>query len=155
MKRHLTASAAGIDGRTDGLGAGSVATSPRTAFRKYTSRTNVPRKPRLKLASSTTWTHTVIPVGELDHCSVHALETEIERLCEEGVHAITLDLRELTHIDQTGVAVIAFRAGLCKRRGHEFSLIAGSEPIHRAFERAGLAGLLPFQEEQQAAHTVG
>jgi len=32
---------------------------------------------------------------------------ELERLCEEGLTGITLDLRELTYIVSTGVAVIA------------------------------------------------
>jgi anti-anti-sigma factor len=155
MKRQPTASAAGIDGRTDGRLAGRVTHQSRTAFDRYTRRTHAPGKPRLKLASSTTWTHTVIPAGELNHHSVNALETELERLCEEGVTGITVDLRELTYIDTTGVAVIAFCSGLYKRRGYEFKLIPGCEHVHRAFERAGLAGLLPFEPEEVAAHRAG
>jgi anti-anti-sigma factor len=105
----------------------------------------------LVLASVSVWTHTLIPTGELDHRSAHVLEAEIERLCEEGVTGITLDLRELTYIDSIGVAVIAFRCGLCKRRGYDFALIPGSRFVHRAFEQAGVADLLPFQEDDVAA----
>lgn len=90
--------------------------------------------------------HTLILTGELDSSSANALEAEIERLCEEKVTAITLDLRELAYIDPVGVAVIAFRCGLCMRRGFDFALIPGSRMIHRAFEQAGVAGLLPFQD---------
>ncbi len=156
MKRQPAASAAGIDGRTDGRHAGHVAHQSRTAFdRSTTRRAHAPGKPRLKLASSTTWTHTVIPAGALDRHNVRALEAELERLCEEGVTGITLDLRKLTHIDPTGVAVIAFRSGLYKRRGYEFKLIPGGGQVHDAFERAGLAGLLPFEAEEVAAHRAG
>jgi anti-anti-sigma factor len=96
------------------------------------------------LASAKVWTHTLVPTGELSRRTAHALEVEIERRCEEGVTAITLDLRELTRIDAIGVAVIAFRCDLCKRRGYDFALIPGSEEVQRAFERAGVSELLPF-----------
>ena len=96
-------------------------------------------------------THTLVLTGALDYRSAHALEAEIERLCEEGVSAITLDLRELEYIDAVGVAVVVFRSGLCKRRGHDFALIAGSPSIHRAFEQAGVTELVVFQQEDLAA----
>ncbi|HMH46386.1 MAG TPA: STAS domain-containing protein, partial [Solirubrobacteraceae bacterium] len=68
--------------------------------------------------------HTLVLMGELDRCSAHTLEAEIERL-EGATSAITLDLSKLTHIDSTGVAVIAFRSGLCQRRGYGVALIRG------------------------------
>jgi anti-anti-sigma factor len=89
--------------------------------------------------------------GELNQRSAHALEAEIERLCEEQVSGITLDLRELEQIDPTGVAVIAFRSGLCKRRGFDFEVIAGSAPINAAFERAGVADLLGLEDGAASA----
>jgi anti-anti-sigma factor len=88
--------------------------------------------------------HTLVLTGELDRASAHTLEAAIERLCESGTAAITLDLSRLDYIDSTGVAVVAFRSGLCQRRGYEFALIPGSWLIQRAFELAGLAEQLPF-----------
>ena len=147
MKRHMTASTVGVTGRNEG--------TPRLVTARTSSATKKeprPRPPsgerRLALASSNTWMHTLIPTGELSHGTAAALEAEIERLCEEGVTSLTLDLRELRRIDSTGVAVIAFRAGLCRRRGHEFTLIAGSEAVQHAFEQAGIADALPFQADQ-------
>jgi anti-anti-sigma factor len=93
---------------------------------------------RVSLASVPERTHTLVLKGELHHRSAHALEAEIERLCEEGVTAITLDLRELTYIDAIGIAVIGFRSGLCKRRGHDFAVISGSRIIRRALDEAGV-----------------
>lgn len=111
-------------------------------------------EPNLSLARANVWTHTLILTGELNRRSAHTLEAEIEHLCEEGVTGITVDLRGLTHIDWTGVAVIAFRCNLCKRRGHDFGLIPGSPVIQRAFEQAGLIDALPFQDNDVAGSLV-
>jgi anti-anti-sigma factor len=82
--------------------------------------------------------------GELNHRTAHALEVEIERLHDEGVTDITLDLSRLSSIDRVGVAVIAFRCQLSTRRGFGFQLIAGSERVQREFRAAGVAETLPF-----------
>lgn len=103
--------------------------------------------PTLVLASVNVRKHTLILTGGLDRRSAPALEAEIERLCDEGVTAITLDLRELTYIDSIGTAVIAFRCRLCQRRGYDFALIPGSPLVQRAFERAGVIDRLPFEED--------
>ncbi len=98
-------------------------------------------------------THTLVLVGELTHRSARTLELELERLCEEGVTAIVLDLRQLEHIDPIGVAVIAFRCGLYKRRGLGFMLIPGSRRVQGAFERAGVVEL-PFQLDEVAVRRL-
>ena len=95
--------------------------------------------------------HTLVLTGALTHHSAQELEVEIDRRCEEGVSGITLDLRELAHIDVIGVAVVAFRSRLCERRGYRFSLIPGSEAIQRAFEEAGVIDRLPFAAVEAAA----
>jgi anti-anti-sigma factor len=94
--------------------------------------------------------HTLVLTGSLDRGSVHQLETELERLCEEGVTGITLDLRQLSYIEVIGVAVVAYRCRLCLRRGYDFELIRGPRVVQRAFEQAGLSELLPFTEEHAA-----
>ena len=101
----------------------------------------------LVLTSVNTWNHTLILTGELTHRSAQALEVEIERLCEEGVTDITLDLRDLARIDPVGVAVIAFRCGLCEKRGYGFRLIRGTRSVQRAFEQSGVIEMLPFEAD--------
>jgi anti-anti-sigma factor len=90
-------------------------------------------------------------IGELDRFSAHTLEAEIEDLCAAGTNTITLDLSKLTHIDATGVAVIAFRSRLLERRGYGFALIRGPWFVQREFELAGLADRLPFEGEETDA----
>jgi anti-anti-sigma factor len=99
--------------------------------------------------------HTLTLTGELDRASAHTLEAAIERLCEAGTAAITLDLSRLDYIDSTGVAVVAFRSGLCQRRGYEFALIPGAWFIQRAFELAGLVEQLPFVSTRPAPEQPG
>lgn len=94
--------------------------------------------------------HTLVLTGELDASTAHALEAEIERLCEEGVTQVTLDLRQLAQIDPVGVAVIVFRCRLCQRRGFGFALIPGGRAIQRAFDQAGVVALLPFRADELA-----
>jgi anti-anti-sigma regulatory factor len=60
-------------------------------------------------------------------------------------------MRDLQKIDPVGVAVIAFRCGLCEKRGYGFRLIRGSRSVQRAFEQAGVIEMLPFQEDDAIA----
>jgi len=138
MKRHMTASALDTGVRNENRVVGRVHRASNGDVRPRSAS----GEPTLALASNKTWTHTLVLSGELHERSANALEAEIERLCEAGVTAITLDLRELSYIDSTGVAVIAFRCGLCKRRGYDFAVIPGSRLVHRALEHAGVTDLL-------------
>ncbi len=149
MKHPLMASAVSIETRSERNGSASVTSHSHAALDQSVRPAPTPSEPAPTLTSVGVWKHTLILTGALDHHSAHELEAEIERLCEEGVTSITLDLRELTYIDSIGVAVIAFRSGLCKRRGYDFAVIPGSPLIHRAFEQAGVTNVLPFEQEAE------
>lgn len=153
MKRHLTTSA--VETGSSNSGAAGTLDAPESVPVQPDPPQLEPSDRGLVLTSVNTWNHTLILTGELTHRSAHALEVEIERLCEEGVTDITLDLRDLTGIDPVGVAVIAFRCGLCEKRGYGFRLIRGPKPVQRAFEQAGVLGMLPFQDEDEAAARLG
>lgn len=148
MKRHLAST---VEVGPWEVPAGELSPAdPHEYFDTNTSVEAAPVERNLELASVSAWTHTLILTGELTHRSAHALEGEIERLCEQGVTGITLDLRDLAQIDSTGVVVIAFRRELCERRGYEFTLIPGSQPIRRAFEQAGVPDS-PSEQDEAAA----
>jgi anti-anti-sigma factor len=153
MKRHLTSPAVNI-GRFSGAGTGSLEAPESVRLEPDPPRAR-PDAAELVLTSVNTWNHRLVLTGELTHRSAHALEVEIERLCEEGVTDITLDLRDLTSIDPVGVAVIAFRCGLCEKRGYGFRLIRGPQAVQVAFQRAGLLEMLPFKEADEAVAGPG
>ncbi len=154
MERHLATSTVNLDkrnkGGTTGIGASRINAPFDRSVRKQPGRS----EPGSASRSARVWTHTLILTGELTHRSAHALEIEIERLCDEGVTGITLDLRQLRQIDSIGVSVISFRCGLCQRQGFGFSLIPGSRLIQHAFEQAGVSDLLPFQVDEVAARRL-
>jgi anti-anti-sigma factor len=153
MERHLTTSTGSISTRNQGSTTGLVvvradtACDGNTVFDRKRRAWPIRNQPHPLSESVSIWMHTLKLTGELTHRSAHTLEVEIERLFEEGVTSITLDLRQLTHIDPLGVAVIAFRCRLCKRQGHGFMLIAGPRFVQHAFEEAGVIDQLPFQED--------
>jgi anti-anti-sigma factor len=110
-----------------------------------------PRKLGLALANASVGTHTLIPTGKLNRHSASVLEAEIERLHANGFTSLVLDLRELSYVDSTGLAVIAFRCELCKRRGYDLGVIPGSRLMQRALEEMGVTDLLAPPEDQIAA----
>lgn len=154
MERHLTTSTVSIGRRAGVAATASVAKRANTVTERSTRMQAARSDAESVSRSMGVWTHTLVLTGELTHRSARTLEVEIERLCEQGVNGITLDLRQLAHIDSIGVAVISFRSGLCQRQGRAFALIAGSRPIQRAFEQAGVTDLLPFQDDEVAARRL-
>jgi len=164
MERHRTTSKGSINTRNNAGNKGSTtglvimradtACDGNTAFDRSRRAWPARNQPHPRAESVSVWMHTLVLTGELTYHSAHTLEVEIERLFEEGVTAITLDLRQLAHIDRLGVAVIAFRCRLCKRQGHGCVLIPGPQSIQRAFEEAGVIDELPFQEDVLAARRL-
>jgi anti-anti-sigma factor len=108
-----------------------------------------------RVSSVGAWTHTVVLTGALTHRSAHELEVELEQRCAEGATAIVLDLSELTYIDPIGISVIAFRSGLCRRRGYGFTVIVQSPMLRRAFARAGVEDLLAGDGQAQSGRYAG
>lgn len=151
MKTHQMVMDASVARRIESGAVAAVANGTQSGCNNSTRSRRASSEPSLVTPRVRSGQHTLILTGELDRGSARTLEGEIERLCEEGVTGITLDLRKLTYIDSIGVAVIVFRCGLCRRRGYEFALIRGSRFIHRAFEQAGVSELLPFQAKEVAA----
>jgi anti-anti-sigma factor len=94
--------------------------------------------------------HRLRLVGELDIASAPALEATIEGICTASVRAITLDLRDLTFIDSSGLRAIISASKQCEKRASEFRLIPGQPQVQRLFELTGLLDRLPFQPEAVA-----
>lgn len=123
----------------------------------------------------TGWRHTLILTGRLDYFSAAELEDEIECLRQEGVTALTLDLRQLDGIDSRGAQVIAFQSALFKQGGRRFTVIPGAllrhgllaqarvrslaanasgERIVRRFSNPRAQGILPARSTTMMKHLI-
>jgi anti-sigma B factor antagonist len=73
----------------------------------------------------------VAAVGELDLATVAQLQAQIRELREAGFVHLVLDLRGLTFMDSSGVALILDEDRFARRNGQDFSLISGTPAIQR------------------------
>ncbi|MHB8233814.1 MAG: STAS domain-containing protein [Solirubrobacteraceae bacterium] len=86
-------------------------------------------------------------VGELDISSADRLKQAVgELLVERGARELTVDLRQLTFIDSSGLAALVYTSRQCDQHSCRLSVIRGSESVHSVFELTGLHELLPFVE---------
>jgi anti-anti-sigma regulatory factor len=99
-----------------------------------------PEAPQGGASERPMWRHTLVLTGMLDYYSAAELEDEIENLREEGVEALTLDLRQLDGIDSQGVQVIAAQGALFREGGRDFEVVPGLR--RRVAEDPRLAALL-------------
>jgi anti-anti-sigma factor len=87
----------------------------------------------------------VIPFGELDTDTVAQVEDRLSELQQAGFREVVLDLRNLTFMDSSGVHVILAADRVARRDGTSFVVIAGSRPIQRLFDIAGIQASLTFR----------
>jgi anti-anti-sigma factor len=85
--------------------------------------------------------------GELDISTADRLKQAIgELLVEHGARELTVDLRQLTFIDSSGLAAMVYTSRQCEQHQCRLSVIRGSQSVHSVFELTGLHELLPFAD---------
>ena len=90
-------------------------------------------------------TVTAALAGDFDMQATFTVEPALERALETpGLRRIELDLRGLDFIDSTGIGVIIRLDREARGRGVQLRLRRGPRPVHRVFEKSGLADALPF-----------
>jgi hypothetical protein len=122
MKRHLTLATRRGYALRDARTAGA---SARSRSEGNGHLTLTPEAPQGGAAEMPAWKHTLVLTGRLDYYSSADLQDEIENLREEGVGALTLDLRRLDGIDPHGVQVIAAQGALFREGGRGFEVVPG------------------------------
>lgn len=73
----------------------------------------------------------VIPQGELDLVTVDQVEREVQQLRFRGFIDITLDLRQLTFMDSTGLCLLLRLDAAARSDGSSFAIIDAEGPIRR------------------------
>jgi anti-anti-sigma factor len=87
----------------------------------------------------------VRPVGELDLATVEQVEGPLGELCSAGFRDLVLDLRSLTFLDSTGIALIVRWQRLAADDDLQFSVVMGDERVRRPLELTGVLELLEVQ----------
>jgi anti-anti-sigma factor len=83
--------------------------------------------------------------GDLDASNARALEVQLHRWVEaNGPLTTVVDLRGLTGIDSTGLAVLLRAANHASRRGHRLELRRPTGNVERMLALTGLDETLPF-----------
>jgi len=81
----------------------------------------------------------VEPVGELDLATADMLQGQLLELRDSGFDSIVLDLRRITFLDSTGIALILREDRAAREAGVQFGLISGPPAVQRVL---GLCGVL-------------
>jgi anti-anti-sigma factor len=90
--------------------------------------------------------HRLRVVGTLDIETAGDLEDAVKQACAKGAQELTLDLRELTFLDSSGIRAILVGRESCERHGCEYFLIRSTNHmLHRIIVMAG-QGRLQFKE---------
>jgi anti-anti-sigma factor len=76
--------------------------------------------------------------GDLDIAGVGTLQETLDELRSTGWSHIVLDLRELTFIDSSGLAVLLHAERLARRADATFAIIDGSPALARLLQIVGL-----------------
>lgn len=85
---------------------------------------------------------TVVVAGEIDLVSAVRLDRELMTAVDGTSEWLRLDLREVTFMDTTGVAVLLKARRRALEAGHRFTVKSASPTIQRLLEITGLASLL-------------
>jgi stage II sporulation protein AA (anti-sigma F factor antagonist) len=84
--------------------------------------------------------------GGLHLANAKTLEGELRRAISGDAPGVVLDLSGVDFIDSAGLRVLLLMAKHSSRNGGRLCLLRGSDPVDRAVEVGGVAGLLPLAD---------
>jgi anti-anti-sigma factor len=90
----------------------------------------------------------VCPTGELDIATVRVLREQVEDLIATGFERLVLDLGDLTYFGSTGIHLVLDLVQGSRTDGWQLAVVDGTDPVRRAFDVAGLRGVVPFVDRR-------
>lgn len=95
--------------------------------------------------------------GELDHHTAEELRIKVnEKIENEAVNHIVLNLESLAFMDSSGLGVILGRYKQIQAKGGEMVVCAISPAVKRLFEMSGLFKIVRLEEDEAfALQTLG
>ena len=86
----------------------------------------------------------VEPIGEVDLATADVLRRQLRELRESGFDEVVLDLRRITFLDSTGIALILTEDRHARDAGLVFTLISGPPAVQRVLGMCGVIDELQF-----------
>lgn len=83
--------------------------------------------------------------GELDLAAAPEFERELERLLDQPLVSLALDLSRLAFIDSSGLGALCRAREVCGQRGIELRLVSVPDHARRVLEITGLSGLFRLE----------
>jgi anti-anti-sigma factor len=84
------------------------------------------------------------PIGEIDLATVPVVDEHLSELQAAGVKQLTLDLRDVSFLDSTGLRMILVWDARSRADGFAFRLVAGSPTVQRLFDLTDTTQRLTF-----------
>ena len=90
----------------------------------------------------------MVLIGELDLSCVKRFKESLARSVAEDPHDVVIDLRSVTFLDSTGLALLLKADSLAREEGFRLHVVRSPTEIVRAvFEASGLNTVLPLTDE--------
>ena len=88
--------------------------------------------------------------GELDLAAIEPLQSELDRVCSDGLSTLTIDLSELDFVDSTGLHLLLRLRSRCEERQLGLKVVPGPPAVQRLFRITGTDVQFTFIESQPA-----
>jgi len=89
----------------------------------------------------------IVARGEIDVATSPMLRSELTSVLAAHPEALTLDLREVTFVDSSGLGVLV---GALKRLresgGGQFAVVGAQDPVRKVFDITGLTALFELRD---------
>jgi anti-anti-sigma factor len=86
--------------------------------------------------------------GELDLAAKEHYEQELEKLEDESLESLIVDLRELSFIDSTGIKLLLRTLRDSEEDGFTLTFVKGSGQVPKLLEATGVAKQLPLVDKR-------
>lgn len=86
---------------------------------------------------------TAVAEGALNFFTSPGLKKKLAAWIEPGVTAITIDLKNVPHVDSAGIAALIQASKTCAEREISFKLLNAPAAVKTIFGKSGLSALVP------------
>ena len=92
--------------------------------------------------------------GEFDMACEQCFETVVQRLIEQQIDTVVVDLSKLRFMDSSGISMLLAAHGRSQRAGFRLGIVPGTGEVKRVFELTGVDRVLPMLGYEEGSPTA-